>query len=68
MQKTYFLKNKKLDELHAMAKELHGNISIIKMFCACFEDVDDFYQILPIINHTYNISDKLYSKLIDIKS
>jgi hypothetical protein len=67
MRKTYFIKNKKFQKIYETSKELHGNISIIKMFCKAFEDVDDFYQVLPLINHTYAISDKLYSQLIDIK-
>ena len=66
MSKTFFIKKKKLNELNDLSKEIHSNISIIKMFCKSFEDVDEFYKVLPLINSTCKLSDKLYAQLINI--
>ena len=67
MSKTSFIKKKHFETMHNISKEIHGNISIIQMFCKAYEDVGDFYQILPLIERTWNLSDKLYAQLIKTK-
>ena len=66
MKNFLYINNKKYVELNNLAKENYGNISIIKMFCHEFEDIDDFYKIIPIINLTNQIADKLYAEFINM--
>lgn len=57
----------KLDELLEYSKDIYSNISLIKMFCEQKKEVDDFYQILPILKMTQNMSDILYAEMINLK-
>ena len=66
MKKPLYINKKKYFELNNLAKENYGNISIIKMFCRKFEDIDDFYKIIPIVERTNRIADKLYAEFINM--
>ena len=61
-----YMNKKKYIELNNLAQENYGNISIIKMFCKKFHDIDDFYKITPIIERTNKIADKLYAEFINM--
>ena len=51
--------------MYEQAQEIYGNLKIIKMFCKEYQDVDEFYAIMPLINYTTCTADKLYVKFIE---
>ena len=65
---NYKINSKTIDDLYNKAEEIYANISIIKMLCEQYYDVDDFYKIKGLINRTETISDILYLDLINLKS
>ena len=67
LKRRYIIKNKKFKELYKYAKEIHGNVSLINMFCSKYEHFEDFYKIIPIIKHTYKLTDNLYANFINIE-
>lgn len=64
----YRIKSKVIDDLYDKAEELQGNISLIRMFCEQYYDVDEFYKIKALIKHTDELSDRLYLDLINLKA
>lgn len=67
MKKVYFIKKQNFYNLYNLAKNIHCYNSIVKNFCESYEDVDDFYKILPMINQAQIFSDKLYAEFINLK-
>lgn len=67
-QKNYLVRENLFKEMYNISKEIYGNTAIIRMFCDAYEDVDEFYQILPLIKHTWKLSDKLHARFIKINN
>ena len=63
----YKIKSQIIDDLYDKAEEIHANISLIEMFCREYYNVDDFYKVKALLKRTYNLSDKLYVDMINIK-
>ena len=63
--KDYIFSKDDFDKMYEQAKEIYGNLKIIKMFCKEYQDVDEFHAIIPLINYTTCTADKLYVKFID---
>jgi len=61
------LKSDTIDDLYNKAEEIRGNISLIKMFCERYYNVDDFFKIKALIKNTDNLSSILYTDLINLK-
>ena len=64
--KKYIIKPKDFNRIYYMSQEIQGNVSIIENFCKNYEDIDDFYKIIPLIKYTSKVSEKLYCEFINM--
>lgn len=46
---TYNIKKKDFEKLYSMIQEVYGNMYFINLFCSEYEDVDEFYKVVPLI-------------------
>lgn len=65
--KSFSLSENQITSLYDKAEEIHANVSLLKLFCSEYYDVEDMYKIKPILNYTYRTSDMLYAELIDLR-
>ncbi len=65
-KKAYHIKKNDFERLYSMVQEVYGNMYFINLFCREYEDVDEFYKVVPLIRNTYKLVDKVYSELINI--
>ncbi len=63
----YKINSETIDTLYNNAEEVFGNISLIKMFCENYYEIDDFYKLKPLIKYTERVSDSLFAQLLEIK-
>ena len=66
-KRAIILNDNQITSLYDKAEEIHANVSLLKLFCSEYYDVEDMYKIKPILNYTYRTSDMLYAELIDLR-
>lgn len=67
MKKVYKISYEKVHDMYLKIEEIYSNISLIKLFCKEYYEVEDIYKIKSIIDYTYKTSDQLYADLINIQ-
>ena len=65
MDKNYVFSKDEFDKMYEQAQEIYGNLTIIRKFCREYQNIDEFYAIIPLINYTIGTADKLYLKFIE---
>lgn len=66
-KQLYSINEEEFNDIYNRAEEIHANITLIRLFCKQYYDVDEMYKLKPIIEYTYKTSDILYANLIDIQ-
>lgn len=59
------METEEFERLYKLSQEIQGNMSLIEMFCKKFEEIEDFYKIVPLLNRTKKLSDELYNEFIN---
>ena len=64
---TYFIKNKKFEEMYKCIEEAYNMCHVLRNYCETSIYSEDICYIKPIIKHVYKDLDYTYADFINIK-
>ena len=64
---SYVIKSEEFNSFYRLIELVHGHISIVRMFCREYEDMENFYKIIPILDNAVKKSGLLYAEFTNLK-
>ena len=64
----YFINKETFQNMYDNSEKVCANMAVIQMFCKKYKNIDEFGNIVPLINWNVRISDVLYADFTNIKN